>query len=159
MITLGMTHGQRLRRALEITVGVGVGVFVGEIIVHWLGMGWWQVALIVGISMTIAAALDVGPLLITQAGVRGLIVALLSANSTLAFGRWFEALIGSTAGLAFAAIVPTSTVLRPRARAIALLRDVSDVLTRTAAAMTHKDQAAVERPWSTPGPPRSRSTA
>jgi len=145
MITLGMTHGQRLRRALEITVGVGVGVFVGEIIVHWLGMGWWQVALIVGISMTIAAALDVGPLLITQAGVQGLIVALLSANSTLAFGRWFEALIGSTAGLAFAAIVPTSTVLRPRARAIALLRDVSDVLTRTAAAMTHKDQAAVEK--------------
>ena len=95
--------------------------------------------------MTIAAALDVGPLLITQAGVQGLIVALLSANSTLAFGRWFEALIGSTAGLAFAAIVPTSTVLRPRARAIALLRDVSDVLTRTAAAMTHKDQAAVEK--------------
>jgi hypothetical protein len=81
MITLGMTHGQRLRRALEITVGVGVGVFVEEIIVHWLGMGWWQVALIVGISMTIAAALDVGPLLITQAGVQGLIVALLSANS------------------------------------------------------------------------------
>jgi hypothetical protein len=109
------------------------------------GMGWWQVALIVGISMTIAAALDVGPLLITQAGVQGLIVALLSANSTLAFGRWFEALIGSTVGLAFAAIVPTSTVLRPRVRAIALLRDVSDVLTRTAAAMTHKDQAAVEK--------------
>ena len=63
----GMTHGQRLRRALEITVGVGVGVFVGEILVLWLEMGWWQVALIVGISMTIAAALDVGPLLITQA--------------------------------------------------------------------------------------------
>ena len=30
MVCLGMTHGQRLRRALEITVGVAVGVFFGE---------------------------------------------------------------------------------------------------------------------------------
>jgi uncharacterized membrane protein YgaE (UPF0421/DUF939 family) len=145
MVTLGMTHGQRLRRALEITVGVAVGVFVGELVVSWAGMGWWQVALIVGVSMTLAALLDVGPLLITQAGIQGLIVALLAADSTLAFGRWFEALIGCTVGLVFASVVPTSTVLRPRARAISLVRDVSDVLSRTAAAMDEQDVESIEK--------------
>ena len=135
MITLGMTHGQRLRRALEITVGVGVGVFVREIIVHWLGMGWWQVALRSGISMTIAAALDDGAAAHHPGRRAG------SDRGAAVQSHPRPSAAGSRRSSApprqvwpFAAIEPTSTVLRPRVRAIALLRDVSDVLTRTAAA-------------------------
>lgn len=142
MICLGMTHGQRLRRAVEITAGVAVGVFVGELFVHWFGMGPWQVVAIVAVGMSIASMLGGGGLIVTQAGVQGLIVALLASNTQGAFGRWLEALIGCVVALAFATVVPTSTLLRPRGQATAILHNVSDLMSRVAVALDEHDAAA-----------------
>ncbi|MFN8098903.1 MAG: FUSC family protein [Dermatophilaceae bacterium] len=145
MIALGMTHGQRLKRAVEITVGVAVGVAIGESFVHAFGLGVWQVAAIVALAMSAASLVGAGALMVTQAGVQGLIVALLSADPTHAFGRWFEALIGSTVAMLFAAIVPTSLVFRPREKATAILHTLSDLLSRTAVALDERDVAAIDR--------------
>ncbi len=145
MITLGMTHGQRLKRAVEITVGVAVGVAIGESFVHAFGLGVWQVAAIVALAMGAASLVGAGALMVTQAGVQGLIVALLAADPTHAFGRWFEALIGSSVAMVFAAITPTSLVFRPREKAGAVLHTLSDLLSRTAVALDERDLAAAER--------------
>lgn len=142
MICLGMTYGQRLRRAVEITVGVAVGVFVGELFVLWFGMGPWQVVAIVAVAMGIASTLGGGGLIVTQAGVQGLIVALLAAQPQSAFGRWVEALIGCFVALVFATVVPTSTLLRPRGQATAILHNLSDLMSRVAIALDDRDADA-----------------
>lgn len=144
IVTLGMSHGQRLRRALEIMVGVAVGAAIGETFVHYFGIGWWQVLVVVGSGMTIAALLDQGTLIVTQAGIQGMIVALLSASPDLAAGRWFEAIIGSTVGLVFAAVVPTSTLLKPRSQATRLLDHLAAMLASTADALDARDIDAAQ---------------
>src|SRR5215207_7671648 len=39
IICLGMSYGQRLRRAYELMVGVAVGVFIGDLFIHFFGSG------------------------------------------------------------------------------------------------------------------------
>mgnify|MGYP003391743507 CR=1 FL=1 len=39
ILCLGLTYGQRLRRIVEVTVGVAIGILVGDLIVVWLGSG------------------------------------------------------------------------------------------------------------------------
>ena len=39
ILCLGLTYGQRLRRIIEVTVGVAIGVLVGDLIVTVLGAG------------------------------------------------------------------------------------------------------------------------
>lgn len=144
MVCLGMTHGQRLRRALEITVGVAVGVFFGELLVHFFGIGVWQIALLVMLAMSTAALLGAGALIVTQAGVQGLVVALLGGMPGTAFGRWFEALIGCAVAILFASVVPSSTLLRPRAQASEIMDHLADLLSRIAQAVRDRDRPAAE---------------
>jgi uncharacterized membrane protein YgaE (UPF0421/DUF939 family) len=41
MISLGMSYGQRLRRVIDVTIGVAIGVLVGDIFVSFFGTGVW----------------------------------------------------------------------------------------------------------------------
>ncbi len=145
MLCLGMSHGQRLRRALEVTVGVAVGAFIGETFVHLFGIGTWQVVAIVAVGMSIATLLGAGVLMVTQAGVQGLIVALLAAQPTTAFGRWFEALIGSLTALVIATLTPLGPLRRPRRTASAVLDQLSALLISTARGVEQGDTATLER--------------
>ena len=145
MICLGMSHGQRLRRALEITLGVAVGALIGESFVHLFGIGTWQVIAIVALGMSIATLLGAGVLMVTQAGVQGLIVALLAAQPSTAFGRWFEALIGSVTALAIATLTPLGPLRRPRRTASAVLSRMSALLICTASELGRGDVTALER--------------
>src|SRR5690242_6449858 len=43
VVALGTSYGQRLRRVAEVTVGVAVGVALGDLLVAALGSGWWQI--------------------------------------------------------------------------------------------------------------------
>ena len=54
LISLGTSYGQRLRRVVEVTVGVAVGVFLGDLYTHVLGRGPWQIAVMVGMSIGMA---------------------------------------------------------------------------------------------------------
>lgn len=144
IVALGMTHGQRLRRALEITIGVAVGAFIGEAFVQLFGIGPWQILLIVACAMTIATLLGAGTLMANQAGIQGMIVALLSAAPGAAFGRWFEALLGAFTALVFAAVVPSSALAKPRRHASQLFARVAELLFDTADALVTGDAGAAE---------------
>ena len=45
VIVLGLTGGDRLRRAVELNIGVSLGVGVGDLFVGHFGTGWWQMPL------------------------------------------------------------------------------------------------------------------
>ncbi|AKT52795.1 hypothetical protein ADJ73_11345 [Arsenicicoccus sp. oral taxon 190] len=139
IVALGMTYGQRLRRAVEITVGVAVGAFIGESFVHLFGIGPWQILLIVSAGMTIATLLGAGTLMANQAGIQGMIVALLAAAPGGAFGRWFEALLGAVIALVFASVVPSSSLIKPRSQASKILDALGDLLHETSAALRDDD--------------------
>ena len=77
VVSLGTSYGQRLRRVIEVTLEVAIGVFVGDLIVVLLGSGWWRLTLIVALAMSAAFLLDGGQLFVTQAAVQSIVVSTL----------------------------------------------------------------------------------
>jgi uncharacterized membrane protein YgaE (UPF0421/DUF939 family) len=137
VVSLGTSYGQRLRRVAEVTLGVAIGVLVGDLLTHALGSGGWQMALIVSLAMTTALLLGQGVLFVNQAAVQAIVVSALVPTSGAAFIRWTDALIGGGVALVAAAVVPRAPLRRPREQAGVVVRKISVLL--RAAAMSIRD--------------------
>ncbi len=139
VVSLGTSYGQRLRRVAEVTVGVAIGVFLGDVLTHWLGSGGWQIALIVSLAMSTAVLLGQGVLFINQAAVQAIVVATLVPTPGAAFVRWTDALIGGGVALVAAAVVPRAPLRRPREQAGVVMRKVSTLLRAAARSIEDGD--------------------
>ena len=128
VVSLGTSYGQRLRRVGEVTLGVAVGVFLGDLITHVLGSGGWQIALIVSLAMSTALLLDAGQIFVTQAAVQSIVVATLVPDPGAAFTRWTDALIGGAIALVAATVVPRAPLRRPREQAAVVVRKIAELL-------------------------------
>ena len=75
VICVGLAVDQRrLRRAMELIVGVSLGVGVGDVLISIIGTGAWQIALLVALAMSIAVLLDGGAIITLQAAVSTILV-------------------------------------------------------------------------------------
>lgn len=128
VVSLGTSYGQRLRRVAEVTAGVAIGVLVGDLLVSWLGTGAWQLALIVGLAMSVALLMDAGTLFVNQAAVQSIFVVALVPGTSGAFTRWTDALVGGGVALIAATVVPAAPLRRPREQAAVVVRTVARLL-------------------------------
>ena len=144
IISLGMSYGQRLRRVGEVTAGVAVGVVVADLFVRVAGVGLWQVAVVVAGSMAVAVLLDGGPLLVTQAAVQSVFVALVVPSAAEGVNRWVDALVGGLVAIAAAAVAPQSPLRQPRRAAAAVLAELAAVLDDAVDAVRSGDVEAAE---------------
>ncbi len=128
VVSLGTTYGQRLRRVAEVTLGVAIGVFLGDLLVVWIGSGWWQLTVIVALAMITAVLLDGGQLFITQAAVQSIVVSTLLPDPDAGLTRWTDALIGGAVALVAATVVPAAPLRRPREQAARVVRKIAELL-------------------------------
>lgn len=128
VLSLGTSYGQRLRRVVEVTLGVAIGVLVADLFVIWLGSGWWQLVVIVALAMTTALLLDGGQLFVTQAAVQSIVVTTLIPDSGDALVRWTDALVGGGVALVAATVAPASPLRRPREQAARVMRKIAELL-------------------------------
>ena len=135
VVSLGTSYGQRLRRVLEVTIGVALGVFLADLLVLELGVGAWQLMLIVALAMSVAFLLDGGQLLVTQAAVQSIIVTALVPAPGDALVRWTDALIGGGVALVAATVVPAAPLRRPREQAAVVVRKIAALLRAAADVM------------------------
>ena len=106
VITLGLTVDQRSRRAVELAVGVAVGIFIADLLVAAIGSGTWQVAVVTGLAMLGATVVGGGALLASQAGVSAVLVATIEPpGDSFSFDRFEDALIGSGVALLVGALL------------------------------------------------------
>ena len=131
VLSLGTSYGQRLRRVVEVAIGVALGVLVGDLVVQAIGVGAWQLTLIVGTAMAVAFLLDGGQLFVTQAAVQSIVVSTLLPDPDAGLTRWTDALIGGAVALVAATVVPAAPLRRPREQAALVVRKIADLL-RTA---------------------------
>ena len=119
MIALGVVPGNHVRRAIEIMIGVGIGIAVGDLLIAGIGHGSWQVALVVLLAMTGAVLVGGGTLVVSQAAASAVLVATLSASTHGAVPtRFVDALVGGGVAIVVLAVAP---------------RNVRTILTRAAA--------------------------
>jgi len=146
MITLGLTQGERGRRAVEVLLGVTLGIAVADLLVLELGTGWWQLALVVALSMSAALLLGSGQLFAQQAAVSAALVATLQPpDGGVSFARAVDALLGGGVALAVSALVfPVHPGRMVRAAAAPVLAELAAVLDDVADALERRDRAAVQ---------------
>ncbi len=128
VVGLGTGYGQRLRRVGEVTVGVALGILLGDVLTEVIGSGGWQITLIVVLAMATALLLDAGAILVTQAAVQSIVVTTLLPNPNAAFTRWTDALIGGGVALVAASVVPRAPLRRPRRQAAIVVSKIAELL-------------------------------
>ncbi len=145
-IALGFTADRDLRRVAELAVGVAIGVGLGDLVVHVIGTGAWQVAFVLLVAALIARFLDRGPMLTTQAGVQSIVIVGLPAVSASGgpVGRWTDALVGGLVALAVAALTPSDPRRRPRAQGRAAVEELAGMLRLLARGMRGPSEHDVE---------------
>src|SRR5437016_10254876 len=110
VVCLGITLGQRLRRVIELIVGVGLGGGVGDLLISAIGTGPWQIGLVVALAMSVAVLLDGGTVIAVQSAVSAILMATLYLPSdTDGLGRLVDGLIGGASGLLVVGVFPRGT--------------------------------------------------
>lgn len=125
IICLGFSFGQRLGRVVEVAVGVTVGVFLGDVFVHFFGTGVWQIVLVVAVAMSITTWLGARTLMVTQSAVQAAAVLTVLPGSAAGVSRWQDALVGCAVALLFATVAPTAPITRPRLIAAKVLHEAA----------------------------------
>lgn len=144
-IGVGMGTG-RLRRVAELVVGVSVGIGIADLLISWIGGGFWQIGLVVALAMIAAVLVDGGTLLTIQAASSAILVAtLLPPTGTGGVNRMLDALVGGVLGLLAVAIFPGHPLRTVRRNARAVFDVLTASLTAAADALDQRDRAVAAR--------------
>lgn len=154
VVTLGLTVGERRRRAVELAIGVAVGIAIADALVAAIGTGTWQVGAVVALAMLAATLVGGGPLLASQAGASAVLVATLQPpDGGVDFGRAVDALVGAGSALLVSSLLlPLNPrrLLRESAgpvldELVKALEDLSEALTSRSPAATGTALQALAR--------------
>ena len=136
VISLSVTVGSRPRRAIEMVVGVAVGLMVADLLVLVIGTGTLQIAAVVLLAMAAAVFFGGGTMLVNQAAVSAILVVVLQPRAAVfSPDRFLDALVGGGVALLVGFLLPANPE-RLVGRAIApvldelsaLLQEISAVL-------------------------------
>lgn len=145
ILVLNVTYGNRLRRGVEVAIGVALGVFVGDVFVFVFGTGVWQIMVVVALAMSLASLVGAGQLMTIQAAVQAIIVTTLLPDPGQGFGRWLDAVVGCALALLVATIAPSAPVRKPGILAAQLLQEISATLRAAATALRQSDPTAADQ--------------
>ncbi len=129
--TLAVSVGQRFRRTVELIIGVAVGVAVGDVLVHFLGTGPWQLALVVTVAILLTIFAGGSVAIVIQAAATAVLIVTLSPTvEALEIPRFVDAFVGGGIALLVTAILlplnPLRVLNRAARPALDLLADQLD---------------------------------
>ncbi|WP_280447197.1 FUSC family protein [Nocardia cyriacigeorgica] len=140
VVSIGISFGARLKRSVELVVGVAVGIGIGDVFISQVGTGVWQIALVVGVAMSLAVFLDGGTIIAMQAAGSAVLVAtLLPPAAGGGFSRMIDALVGGLVGVVVVAAIPLHPVRRAREQAAEILGVMGKSLIDGAAGLLEQD--------------------
>lgn len=146
VLTLGVSFGQRLRRSVELVVGVALGILVADLLIGVIGRGAWQIGLVVVLAMLAGVLAGGGPLVVNQGAASGILLVALTPGTV--FGatnvgptdRFVDAIVGGVVGLAVGMLLlPVNPVVVVRRAANRLLDELAETLDEIARALTAGD--------------------
>jgi uncharacterized membrane protein YgaE (UPF0421/DUF939 family) len=142
IVGLGVSYAQRLRRVVEIALGVAIGVGLGDLLVRVIGRGSWQLGLVVLIAMSAVLLLDGGPLIVNQAALQAVFVVALPPPVGGYVGRWEDAIVGGAVALAVAFVAPANPLPPLRDAASTVATTIARALRESASAARAGDAEA-----------------
>lgn len=140
IVSLGFVTGStHTRRILEVSLGVTLGILVGDLLMLALGRGTWQAALVLFVSILLARFLDKGILFTIQMGVQSCLVVLMAPSPDGTFARSLDGIVGGLCAFLMMFIFPKDPRREPRRKLVALMSAYADSLRNSASALVHYD--------------------
>jgi uncharacterized membrane protein YgaE (UPF0421/DUF939 family) len=146
IITLGLTVSQRGRRAVELAVGVALGIAVGDLLVLAIGVGAAQLALVVMLAIAVALFFGSGQMMANQAAVSAALVATIQPPTHgVTFARFLDALTGGAVALVVSGLLlPIDPLRIIRRAAKPVLEELAATLEDVAEAVLERDRKLAE---------------
>ena len=150
IVSLGYVRGAtHSRRMLEVTIGVTLGIFIGDLLMLLLGRGVWQAAVVLFLSIQIARFLDNGIIFTIQMGLQSCLVVLMVPTSDGVFARSVDAIVGGLFAFLLMFFFPKDPRAEPRTNLQKLSESFADVLRNSAESIDRYDwdkaQSALEQ--------------
>jgi uncharacterized membrane protein YgaE (UPF0421/DUF939 family) len=146
VISLSVTLGQRMRRAVELVFGVAVGLMVADLLVLLIGSGTVQIGVVVLLAMGAAVFIGGGPLVVNQAAVSALLVVVLQPpDAVFSPNRFLDALVGGGVAVAVNYLFPINPERLVERAARPVFDELVAVLEDIAAALRSGDRERAER--------------
>ena len=146
LIVVSTTLGQRRRYAVEMVVGIAVGIGIADALFVLIGGGTLQIAAIVAGAMVAAVALGGSVVLVSEAAVSALLVVTIQPPSSgLSGARFLDSLLGGLIALAITSVLPRNPVRAARRAAALPLAQIAATLEDLARALDRSDQNLAER--------------
>jgi uncharacterized membrane protein YgaE (UPF0421/DUF939 family) len=148
LIAVSTTLGQRRRYAVEMVVGIALGIGIADALFTLVGAGTWQIAAIVVGAMVTAVALGGSTVLVSEAAGSALLVVTVQPPGTgLSGARFLDSLLGGLVGLVVTSVLPASPGRTVHRAAAAMLAEIALTLEEVAQALERRDPDPAERAW------------
>lgn len=142
VIALGADRGIRGRQAIQMMIGVALGILVGAGLIAVAGAGGWQIVVATLVAFVVATAAGAPAIIRVQAAASAiLVVALHGPGSELAIQRLVDAAIGGGIAILLARFLfPIDPMSLVRDEARRLRERLADSLDGIAAALATGDE-------------------
>lgn len=140
--------GLRHRAAIELILGVAVGILVGEGIIYVIGRGSWQISVVVILAIIVGSLLGLKGLALTQAITSSILLAAVvpvAGAANPAITRFLDALVGGLIGFAMTLLVPRNPVRDIDREVQSILSGLAGTLSQIAAALREEDSRGADR--------------
>jgi len=148
LIAVSTTLGQRRRYAVEMVLGIALGIGIADALFTLIGAGTWQIAAIVVGAMVAAVVLGGSVVLVSEAAVSALLVVTVQPPGTgLSGARFLDSLLGGVVGLIVTSVLPASPGRTVHRAAASLLAEIAATLDEVAQALERRDPEPAEAAW------------
>ncbi|MBV9807479.1 MAG: FUSC family protein [Solirubrobacterales bacterium] len=148
LIGVSASLGQRRRYAVEMVIGVALGIGIADALVVLIGTGPFQIAAVVCGAMVVAIAFGGGTVLIGEAAASALLVVTIQLPGTGLSGvRFLDSLLGGVVALAVTSLLPRNPVEAVHRSAAPLLGEMAGTLEDVARGLERRDRDLAERAW------------
>jgi uncharacterized membrane protein YgaE (UPF0421/DUF939 family) len=149
LICVSASLGQRRRNAVEMVIGVALGIGIADALVVLIGTGPLQIAAVVCGAMVVAIAFGGSTVLVGEAAASALLVVTIQLPGTGLSGvRFLDSLLGGVVAIAVTSLLPRNPVQAVHRAAAPLLSELAGALEDAARALERRELELAERAWS-----------
>ncbi len=141
--SLGLVRDARPRLVLETVIAMLIGILIAEAIVFVAGIGWWQLALTLTLSLVVARFVAAPPAFAIPAAIQAAIVMVIPTS--VPFLRPIDGLVGGVAALLVTALVPRSPLRAVTNEGAAVLAAFDGAAATLVQALRRGDRVRAER--------------
>jgi uncharacterized membrane protein YgaE (UPF0421/DUF939 family) len=148
LIAISTTLGQRRRYAVEMVLGVALGIGIADSLFTLIGGGTLQIAAIVVIAMVSAVIVGGSAVLVSEAAVSALLVVTVQPpGSGLSGARFIDSLLGGVVGLLVTSLLPSNPAAAVHRAAGVVLDEIAATIEDVALALERRDQELADGAW------------